>query len=462
MEMKHMLSIQAEPDVQNIRTAQLFDQAHTVIPAVVLVEGVLWPANAPAPELALAEEFGRFPDGWNGRPVVFDHPRVDGLAVSASSPDVLEVNSFGQLFNTRLDGTKLKTEIWINNARVQRMSEDAREVIDDLLSGKGMAEVSTGLFTMNEMVKGTYKGQEYEAVWRNIVPDHLAVLPKGIKGACSVEDGCGAPRMNAMKPVMRAAALNTQAESRECACEHMPTEEDLNMLQKFTSWCSNVLSVGTVVVTDNADGMAVSADTEVTEIVPEATEDEPTSNIQENAMNREELVNELIANEATQFNEEDREWLTALEEAHLSRMVPVVASAEESTAGDDTDSEGEQPTAAPEAPTDNSEADAKPVSTQDYIDAAPDEIRQVLNAGLRMHRDRKGRLVKALTANKRCRFTQEQLEAKDIDELEALSELANDVSYEGNGANMANNAGHEDDDAPPPPPEIFSRKADAA
>ena len=86
----NMLVIQASPDVNAIRTAEHFGESHTVIPCIALVEGVLWPANAPAPELALAEEFGRFVDGWNSKPVVFNHPMVNGVAVSASDPDIIE------------------------------------------------------------------------------------------------------------------------------------------------------------------------------------------------------------------------------------------------------------------------------------------------------------------------------------------------------------------------------------
>ena len=165
-----MLSVQATPDIASIRTAELFSEEHTIIPCIALVEGVLWPANAPAPEFALAEEFGRFPDGWNGRPVVYDHPKINGEAVSASHPDVLEDVGFGQLFNTSVSNGKLKTEIWINEERVKNMSEDVQDAVDRLKSGDDTIEVSTGLFTMSEVASGEFEGAEFEAIWRNIVP----------------------------------------------------------------------------------------------------------------------------------------------------------------------------------------------------------------------------------------------------------------------------------------------------
>jgi hypothetical protein len=101
------------------------------------------------------------------------------------------------LFNTMLDDTKLKSEIWINNAKLDEMDEKFRDAVDRLKSGDEVVEVSTGLFSLLEDAKGIYDGETYDRIWRDVVPDHLAVLPDGIIGACSVEDGCGAPRLNA-------------------------------------------------------------------------------------------------------------------------------------------------------------------------------------------------------------------------------------------------------------------------
>jgi len=455
---KAMLSVQATPDIQNIRVASLFDQEYTVIPCVALCEGVLWPANADSPELALAEEFGKFPAGWDGRPVVYNHPMVNGAAVPASSPQILTENAFGQLFNTRLDGKKLKTEIWINNSRVSSMPYDAQEVIADLQKPNNMVEVSTGLFTMNEQVAGSYDGQPFAAIWRNVVPDHLAILPRGVKGACSIEHGCGAPRTNSMQPVMRAAELNTQAQAQipevttsssliistvadthteGCDCEEV-TPEEKGMLMKFLEYARNLTSSGST-VSKEPNTPIVPADLAVNE----------STDIQENAMN-EELVNGLIANEGTQLTEDDREWLSSLEEAQLIKLVPVTNSEPEAPPADVKPAE---PAAPPvKEPAVNN---AQPVTTDSYIAAAPDEIRQVLNSGLRMHRDRKDALIAALKANSRCKFTNEQLQAKDIDELENITALATDISYEGQGTTLTANTGA-DDNAAPPAPEIFS------
>ena len=74
----------------SLRTNTLYGKDQLIVPVVALVEGVLQAMNAATPELALAEEFGKFPAGWNGRPVVMNHPIIDKNPVSANSPSVLE------------------------------------------------------------------------------------------------------------------------------------------------------------------------------------------------------------------------------------------------------------------------------------------------------------------------------------------------------------------------------------
>ena len=188
--------VRAMVQTEDIRTAELQGRSHIVLPVVALVEGVLHPSNAESPELALASEFGHFPDGWNGRPVVLNHPKVDGEPVSANSPRIMNNEVFGQLFNTVLDDTKLKSEIWIDTNRANELGGKVQDAVDRLQDGELM-EVSTGLFMDLDPTEGTYNGARFSGIWRNIVPDHLAVLPPGTIGACSIADGCGAPRTNA-------------------------------------------------------------------------------------------------------------------------------------------------------------------------------------------------------------------------------------------------------------------------
>jgi hypothetical protein len=203
---RDLLGIRAQTS-GSFRTEKFGGRDYMVVPVVALVEGVIQGVTAEYPELALASEFGKFPAGWNGRPVVMDHPEItennQTYKVSANSPAILEKYQFGFLFNSRTEGDRLTTEAWIDVDRAKRLSAASKKVIQDLKEGK-TCEVSTGLFTGIHKVAGYRGSQRYEAVWEGVVPDHLAFLPEGAVGACSVEDGCGAARQNGQYVTLRA------------------------------------------------------------------------------------------------------------------------------------------------------------------------------------------------------------------------------------------------------------------
>lgn len=161
---------------------------HLVAPVVMIVEGVLNEALVPA------SEFGRYPEAWDGRPVPVLHPEMNGQPISANRPDVIEKNTIGQIFNTRVVDGKLKTDAWLNTEKARRLGYG--QLIEQIESGE-IIEVSTGYFSDDDMQSGQFNGRDYRVIHRNIRPDHLALLPGEI-GACSVEDGCGT-RVNSQK-----------------------------------------------------------------------------------------------------------------------------------------------------------------------------------------------------------------------------------------------------------------------
>jgi len=182
-----------QQEAGELRTAAFEDREHLIVPVVALVEGVIHPVNADTPELVLAEELKPTVGAWNGEPVCFDHPDIGGVRVSANDPRVLEQFMVGRLFNTKLEDLRLKTEAWLDLPRIAAMSGRAQELVDRINAGE-LVEVSVGAFVAAERKSGVHDGKRYAAVWREIGPDHLAMLPAGIAGACSVEMGCGAPR----------------------------------------------------------------------------------------------------------------------------------------------------------------------------------------------------------------------------------------------------------------------------
>jgi hypothetical protein len=175
-----------------VRIATFQGREWMVVPVVALVEGVIQAVNAPGPELVLAEEFGKAPDGWNGRPVMLDHPLLNGERVSANEPKVLEKAGLGQVFHATAEDKKLKMEAWIDLSRSDTV-EGGTEMVERLRKGETV-EVSVGVFVTEEKKAGTYNGRAYGTIWRDIREDHLALLHEGSQGACSVDMGCGAPR----------------------------------------------------------------------------------------------------------------------------------------------------------------------------------------------------------------------------------------------------------------------------
>jgi hypothetical protein len=191
----------------SLRTATYRGRQHTVVPVVALVAGVVHAVNAKQPELVTAEELARTFAAWNGQPAMLDHPERNGLKVSANDPEILDEGQVGQVFNAAMKGDRLTMEAYLDPARMDVVGEKARSLLATLEAG-GTVEVSVGAFITIEPSEGEHNGQRYTGTWRDIVPDHLALLPDGTRGACSVDAGCGAG-------VARAAASGRQLVTAE-------------------------------------------------------------------------------------------------------------------------------------------------------------------------------------------------------------------------------------------------------
>lgn len=160
-----------------------------VVPVVAVVEGIL---NG---EFLSAEEIGKTPLAWNGRPLVIGHPPADnGIAGSANDQETLDKIQLGVLYNTTWMGGKLRTEAWIDLLQAKEKGGDHVIAVKRLEAGE-LTDVSTAYFRDREDNEGEFQGEPFDGIQRNIVPDHLALLLDE-PGACSIDDGCGAPRLN--------------------------------------------------------------------------------------------------------------------------------------------------------------------------------------------------------------------------------------------------------------------------
>jgi hypothetical protein len=166
---------------------EMFDgREHLVVPVVALMQGVVHAMNAKCAEFVPAEELRV--RGWNGRPVFLNHP-VDatGAPVSGNDPKILEKQRIGWVQNTKVRSQKLLMEAWLDIERCEKIAPTllARVEADEPI------EISVGVFTDTDDDAGEYAGKRYAGVWRDLVPDHLAILDEEHVGACSIDMGCG-------------------------------------------------------------------------------------------------------------------------------------------------------------------------------------------------------------------------------------------------------------------------------
>lgn len=161
------------------------DKPYYVVPVVMMVEGVH--SGSHGPLLHKIDELGKIPASWNGIPVVIDHPEDnEGTPISANDPSVIDSYAVGKVYNTSVDGSKLRAEAWLDE---DKLNSVAPEILQDILNNK-LIEVSVGVFSEELEEEGTWNGEEYKAIAYNYRPDHLAILTEFI-GACSCADGCG-------------------------------------------------------------------------------------------------------------------------------------------------------------------------------------------------------------------------------------------------------------------------------
>lgn len=202
--------LSSAPATAEIRTAVHDGITHIVVPVVALMgDSVIRGMNSAGPEFVPSDVLARSTVGWNGRPVLADHP-YDGTQ-SANEPRTLEKYRFGSVFGSTYDDKRLRFNLWLDPGRADRVGKGAQQVIADVNANR-MVEGSTGCYVVVSARNGVApSGERYEYVWTDIVAaDHYAFGLNGNDGACSVEDGCGGPR------VQRAVGLrsNTRRHDR--------------------------------------------------------------------------------------------------------------------------------------------------------------------------------------------------------------------------------------------------------
>lgn len=461
--------------ITNARRTQFEGRDHLVAPVVILVEGVHHgsggPLYYPASSLRASAQF------WNGMPLPVNHPTDNGNPISCNSPETTQAWSVGRLFNVVYEEQpqpRLRGEVWVDVNRAQLI---APQVLD-ALSRNTPLEVSTGLFSVDDQISGTWNNEEYVAVVRDIRPDHLALLP-GTTGACSIADGCGVRNnkeggtmknneekgffQNLLAKANRAVQTllgnemslddRTSAVYRAVYRMDGPTADNYvqsiyedtvvyecrpgpqsssSTTPKLYRRSYTIDEAGVVTLGDDMQEVRKEL-TYVPVPTGNETQIENTNTKEEPVMVSEERktkVNALIANGA--FTEADRTFLENCEcpqftriETLSARPVPAVAIVQE-------------------APSINTDKATSPVTFQTLLDSAPEDVKAQFQYNANKFKEHRDSLTARIKGNAHNKLTDDQLAAMTIEVLEATAQsfapVANYMGVTGSQTPMGNAA----------------------
>ncbi len=437
-----------------------------VVPVVMMVEGVH--AGSKGPMLHLSEELGKIPESYNGIPVTIDHPKDENNNyISANSPNVIDNSSVGKVFNTVMDGNKLRGEAWIEKTKIETLSPEAAGYIR---SGNAL-EVSLGLFSDEEKTSGEWNGEHYDVIARNNRPDHLALLPNSV-GACSWDDGCGIrvnsknkkggnkmPKNNFIDTVKN---LNKQGYTVNSFLtnESMSYDEITDNLRSIINKMDNDLfyhyiidiyddflvykkvelnnSQGVLykqnymVMQDGmielvGDAVKVKKNVEYTEIQANRENQQLKTNKKEEKMSKKmnanegcapckEKVDSLISNESTKFSEDDREWLSLQTEDVLKKLEPVKIETKPQV----NEKEKEEPAkeVTREQAIEVLKEQAK--SPESWLQFVPNEFREQFTSGLSLHNETRAKMISEIVSNSEGVYVEGDLKKTPMIELNKL------------------------------------------
>ena len=314
------------------------EKAHIVLPVTMMVEGVH--NGSQGPLFHSIYELGKFPESWNGIPVVIYHPEEEGQAVSANSPAIIDKMTVGRVYGTYVDGKKLRAEVWLDEDKLSGVSPETLEDVNETRE----IEVSLGMFTENDPEEGIYEEEEYIGVAKNHRPDHLAILPDQI-GACSCADGCGIGANSDKKKkgdeedededdIVKMALKKKDKDDK---CNHLVEKFDNHLIYQCESQMYKQdyqLTSGVVEFT----GEPVEVHREVEYVVNNTlTRSKFNTNLKTGGQTMPkgndcpkclEKINALIANKQSKFVETDREWLLTQDEPTLDKLAPEIVEVE--------------------------------------------------------------------------------------------------------------------------------------
>lgn len=418
------------PGSAKVRHDTMEGRDYLVAPAVILTEGVHIGSDGPG--YYSKDVLSRRVAVWNHKPVVVYHPEMNGVGVTACDPVVLTNRKVGILLATEFDG-RLKTEVWCEVERLKLVDNRVKEALEN----NQPMEVSTGIFVEKKRQSGIWNEEAYEFTVEDIDPDHLAILPDKV-GACSLKDGAGllvnkesgttpphtiTPVVNELLPLTNEVS---HSKIRRAIQEQLVNGYLEDVYSNFFIYSSSydggkyakqdysVAQDGTVSLGGNVTPVmrVIEYRTQEGSFVGNASLVGVTT-LKEKSVEKdkkEKIVNQLISNGG--WVEGNRDILMALSDDQLVRIETA-----------DTAKRAELAAAAIKAKV----AENTPIQNmtpEQYIEAAPAPIRELLTNGLMVLNAERLQLIQIILANKLNTFTEENLKVRQMDELRQLAQLA--------------------------------------
>ena len=151
--------------------------------------------DGPRGQFLPPEELARCPvTAWNSIPLTLGHPftinNEQKQYCSANSAPMLQKFQVGMILNAcRDDEGRIAGEAWLHVDNCELLGGKAAELVT-MFRANATAEVSSAYTFRLDPTTGQYNGMAYNAIQRDIYPDHVAILVDST-GACSNADGCG-------------------------------------------------------------------------------------------------------------------------------------------------------------------------------------------------------------------------------------------------------------------------------
>jgi hypothetical protein len=349
--------------------------------------------------------------------------------------------------------------MWLTVEKLRRSSE-GKEAEARFRQGV-MTEVSTGYFAARHQTTGMHRGTSYGIEQSGIIPDHIAILVDEI-GACSIEGGCGAPRLNTrgdMDPkektfLSRILALLTMSGVTEQGEDGDDAgDEDASGGDPDPNTANN----------DGADGSEADSGDDGGSGDDDADEDELM-----NEQERADLVARLLNSTKLSLEEEQ---LTAMTDDQLNGLAQLAGCG--CGDGDASADGGEGPAALDDGIADDGD-EGSPVansgglsgddmnfvrSLRELSGGTVEGLTSLIEAGKAEAERRETQrvaLVKALEENDQCAASKATLNSMSLEVLEAFDRSLSPLSYAGRGGARVEN--RDEQDLPPAPPAVFGKE----